>query len=366
MFKISSIHEIEDLVRGAAVLATGGGGSPTEGLKMLEEALRIKGEINFIDVDEVPENWIVAVPYQVGTMAPLAKTRKIVKISDPMPSAFKELERILNKKINAVLPGEIGGGNTSVAINIGARMGLPVIDGDLIGRAAPEIIQASQHIFDVPLYPSVLVSETGNILIIKKYADMEDYEAIARFLSILSGRFVAVVDTPLVKEDLKKVVIKNTISECIKIGRVIREARESNRDPVEAIVKVMSGWKIFEGIVKSYTWKNEGGFLIGEALLEGVNEWQGHELKSWIKNEHIIAWRNNKPIVMPPDLMTFLLDNGEAVINDDLKKGMKIQVVAAKAPEVWRTPKGLELFGPKHFGFDLEYVPVEKLIKQPL
>jgi len=363
MYKITRAQEIEDLIRGAAVLATGGGGNPKEGLKLLEEALKIKGEISIIDVDEVREDWVAVTPYYVGTIAPLAKTKKPVKITDSMTLAFRKMEKNLDKKINAVVPGEIGGENTPVAINIGAKMNLPILDGDLIGRAAPEITQGILHIFDVPMYPSVLVSETGNILIVEKYADIEDYEAIARFVSILEGRFIAVVDTPLVRENIKKVVVKNSVSKCIEIGRVIRESRKKGKNPVDAVVKAINGWKIFEGVVKGYTWKDEGGFLVGEALLGGINEWQGHTLKSWIKNEHIMAWRDNKPIVMPPDLMAFLLDNGEAVINSDLKKDIKVQVVATKAPEIWRTPKGLELFGPKHFGFNLEYVPVEELVK---
>jgi hypothetical protein len=49
------------------------------------------------------------------------------------------------------------------------------------------------------------------------------------------------------------------------------------------------------------------------------------------------------------------------VTNDALKQGLEVSVLAAKAPDVWRTPKGLEFFGPKHFGFDHEYVPVEEL-----
>ncbi len=26
----------------------------------------------------------------------------------------------------------------------------------------------------------------------------------------------------------------------------------------------------------------------------------------------------------------------------------------------FRTPKGLELLGPRHFGFDLDYIPIEE------
>ena len=41
----------------------------------------------------------------------------------------------------------------------------------------------------------------------------------------------------------------------------------------------------------------------------------------------------------------------------------RLVAVAARAPEVWRTAKGLELFGPRRFGFAYSYTPVEKLLK---
>jgi len=31
-----------------------------------------------------------------------------------------------------------------------------------------------------------------------------------------------------------------------------------------------------------------------------------------------------------------------------------------KAADHWRTEKGLRIYNPKRFGFDIEYVPVEK------
>ena len=59
-----------------------------------------------------------------------------------------------------------------------------------------------------------------------------------------------------------------------------------------------------------------------------------------------------------------LLDRkGYAITNDNLKPGLEASVVAAKAPEVWRSENGLKLFGPRHFGFNYDYAPVETLIK---
>jgi len=363
MFKISSFEEAEDLVRGATVLGTGGGGKPAEGLRLLEEALKIRGEISFIDVEELADDVIVVSPYYIGTIAPTAKTKKPVKLENPMSLAFEKMEKVIGKKIGAVVACEIGGANTPVAINIGAKVGLPALDGDLLGRSAPELHQCTVHVFDAPMYPSVITTETGNVVVIERYADIDDYEAVARYLSALAGRFAAAVDTPMSKEIAKKAVVKNTISKSIEIGKAIRESREQGESPVEAVTKVLGGWKIFEGTVKKYAWRDEGGFLVGEVFVEGTGEWKGHRLKSWIKNEHIMAWKDEKPVVMPPDLMIFLLESGEAITNTDLKEGVKVHAVAAKAPEVWRTPKGLELFGPRHFGFDVDYVPVEELVR---
>jgi DUF917 family protein len=185
-----------------------------------------------------------------------------------------------------------------------------------------------------------------------------------RYLSVLDGRSAAVVDTPMRKENAKKALVKGTLSLCLRLGREVRTAREEGRDPIEAVTKVLNGWRIFEGVVTEYKWEDREGFLWGTAKVKGTGRWEGHELKSWIKNEHIFAWLDNEPIVMPPDLLMFLKRDGTPITNTELKEGMEIIAVAARAPDVWRTSRGLELFGPKHFGFDYEYVPVEELVKK--
>lgn len=64
-----------------------------------------------------------------------------------------------------------------------------------------------------------------------------------------------------------------------------------------------------------------------------------------------------------PDLMMFLVNRGYAITNDALKSGVEVAVLAAKAPDIWRSKRGIDLLGPRHFGFDYDYVPVEILVK---
>ena len=48
-------------------------------------------------------------------------------------------------------------------------------------------------------------------------------------------------------------------------------------------------------------------------------------------------------------------EKGLPVTNPNCFKGQKLRVFALPAPELWKTQKGLELFGPKSFGFEVEY-----------
>jgi hypothetical protein len=43
--------------------------------------------------------------------------------------------------------------------------------------------------------------------------------------------------------------------------------------------------------------------------------------------------------------------------------GMEVVMVGIPNSPLWRTPKGIEVMGPRHFGFDFDYVPVEELHK---
>ncbi len=363
MLEVSSIEQVEDFVRGATILGTGGGGDPGEGFKLLEKVLSEGRKIKLVSLSEIDRDSIIVVPYYVGTIAPDAKTKKPVKIEEPIKVAFREMEHLLGVKISAVLSSELGGFNASLALYMGAYMDLPIVDGDLLGRAAPELHQCTVHIFGIPMYPSVIVSETGNKVIVYEYSDIDDYEAIARYLSVLSGRFVAVVDTPLKIVDAEKAVIKETMSMCLRIGEAVRLARIRKIDPVEEVRKILDGWKIFEGIVESYQYRDEKGFLRGEALVRGVGKWSGKKLKTWIMNEHLMAWINDKPIVMAPDLIMFLDDEGEGITNSILREGRKVNVLASRAPKIWRTRDGLKYFSPRKFGFDIDYVPVEELVE---
>lgn len=362
--EISKLEDAEKLVAGATIMGTGGGGDAAEGLQLLGELIDSGKTIRIIQLEDLPTDAIVASPYFVGSVAPSASKKRVTpKISNPIKVSMNQLEKALGKRIDAVTATELGGLNTAVALHIGAQLGLPAVDGDLVGRAAPELNQSTAHLLGIPMSPAALSTESGNVVVVEEYGSIDDYEAVARQLAVLAKSYAAVVDTPLSKSKAKRAIQRGTVSLCYKLGDAVIEARKRGRDPVQAVVDVLHGWRFFEGRVSRFDWRDEGGFLKAELSLEGIGDFKGRKLKSWIMNEHIMVWRDGKPVVMPPDPMALVKADGFAVTNGQLKVGMKLTAIASKAPRIWRTSRGLELFGPRHFGFDLDYKPVERLLR---
>lgn len=368
MKKVLSVSDIEDLIVGATILGVGGGGNPAQGQKSLMEQYNLGNKLQVWSLDEFSDKDLFASPYFVGSVAPPDPNKKKAPkiVDDPITVAFRLLEGKLGKRVSATVATEIGGGNTAASIAIAAKQDIPTVDGDLMGRAGPELHQSTTHIFGASMAPAAIASETGNEILVERYASIDDYEAIARYASVVSGGHVAVVDSPLKTETAQKCVVKGTLTKCIELGRVRRETIAAGKDPVEEISRTLdNGSVIFEGEVLEYSWKDDRGFLFGDAKVKGSGKYSGKTLKSWIMNEHIMSWIDEAPAVMPPDLIIFLeSDTGLGITNDRLRKNMKVKVIGASIDRVWRRERGLELFGPRRFGLNYDYVPFEKITRK--
>jgi DUF917 family protein len=58
------------------------------------------------------------------------------------------------------------------------------------------------------------------------------------------------------------------------------------------------------------------------------------------------------------------LKTGEPAISYDFSVGDHVAVIGRRAHESHRTAEGIEALGPQHFGFDIDYVPIEERVKE--
>ncbi len=368
--------DVKDFVRGCTFLGTGGGGSPERGLKLLLEDIRSYGEIVISDVSKVRNRAYVCTPYLMGSIAP--KTPEVLKemeryglkrkygLADKILAlAVLELERFLGIDIEAIVPVELGGANTPGPIDAAISLGKLVVNGDYAGRAIPEVDQITPYLHNVPPYPAVYLDEYGNKVVITKAINYAMAERIGKLISVASYGLVAGASFVVTGEELRRIVVPNTLSECYEIGKALREAVESGEDPAIAAARKAGGWVLFKGVVAKKEWEDREGYMWGTNHIKGTDEFEGHNARIWFKNENHVMWFDDKVIATSPDIIAVInSETGEPITNTDIKEGMKVSVIGIKGRKQFRTPKGLEVLGPKHFGFNIEYVPIEERVRE--
>ncbi|HIH98775.1 MAG TPA: DUF917 domain-containing protein [Thermoplasmata archaeon] len=349
--------DIRDFIRGCTVLGTGGGGSPEEGLKIIEKEFKRGKNFLLISVDELPNDAAIASPYCVGSL----KSKRVISVYNraergfPVAECIRSfglLEEYTHKKFFATIATEIGGGNTAIAFAVAARSEIPIIDGDLAGRSVPECQQTTFCIKNLEMTPFSIVTPYGDEIIVPRVKDDFEGEKVMRGMVTATGANVGVTSHPRVGKEVRDSVVKGSITFALKIGRALK-----NKNPVDSLVE-SGGILLFRGVATKASWKDKGGFTPGEFELRGIEEFEKEAYKVSFKNENLISWRNEKVDVTIPDLICTLTPEGKPVINPNVRKGKEYVIVGFRAPKIWRTSKGLELFGPKYLGLDSKYIPV--------
>ena len=351
-------EDLHDLIEGCTVLGTGGGGDPREGWRRIKEELDKGRKFRLLKLSEVPADGIVPMPYFVGSLS--GKKVKSVYSEGEAARSFILLEEYMREEFAAVISTELGGANTAAALATAARLNRPIVDGDPAGRSVPGLQHSTYHILGIDIAPFSVVTPYGDELVVPRVKDDFQAERIVRSIAAAIQTNVGVTSHPVRGEKLRDSVVKNALSHAMKLGRALREAREEQRDPIEALLKEGNGFLLFRGVVNSASWKDQSGFTIGEFVMEGVGEFASENYRVIYKNENMISWRNGEVDVMVPDLISVLTPEGFPVTNPHVKKGREYIVVGFPAPALWRTKKGLEIIGPKYLGLNTEYIPIEK------
>ncbi len=376
MLRLHDRKEVEDFVRGCTFLGTGGGGSPHTGLKILLEDLEKYGDIIIHGVEDIRDDAYVVTPYLMGSIAPktpeliakmasLGMTRKIGLAERILVYAVMELEKYLGVEFDGVVAVELGGGNTPGPVDVAVVLGKKIVDGDYAGRAIPEIDQITPYIHDIPPYPAVYVDEYGNKTVVAKSINYAMAERIGKLVSVASFGLVGGANFALTGKEMKKIIIPGTLTEAYTIGKTLREAVEAGKDPAIEVAKKMNGYVLFKGVVERKEWEDREGYMWGTTHLKGIENFENHRAKIWFKNENHMMWFDDKVIATSPDIIAVInASTGEPITNTDIKEGSVVSVVGLKGREPFKTPKGLEVLGPSHFGFDVEYVPIERRVQE--
>jgi uncharacterized protein len=341
---------LESLAVGAGILGTGGGGNPYLGMIEALQQLKAGRPIRVVPIVELPDD---AFTTTVGGMgSPTISIERIGRGAECL-QAMHALERHAGRPFTHVIPGEIGGSNAMRPMIVAALAGLPIIDGDGMGRAFPELQMVTFTIYGVAPTPGALADPRGHQVVFDGIADPRTLERYARAVTIQMGGAAGYAFPPMTADDVRRMAVPGTITLAIEIGRAVRSARDNHADPVEAVLSVAGGQRLFRGKIVDVERRLLGGFARGVVEIEGSGAESGRSLRIDFQNENLIARTDDDEILaVVPDLICLVdQDSAEPITTEILRYGLRVTVLGIPAPGMLKTPEALAVVGPEAFGY---------------
>jgi hypothetical protein len=354
------LKEIEDIAMGAALLGAGGGGDPYVGKLVAMGAIKECGDVTLLDPSEVPDDALIVPIAMMG--APTILSEKGIG-GEEYKTLHRMVSQFYGKEIYAFMPIEAGGVNSMLPIAASARLGIPMVDADGMGRAFPELQMVTFTIGGIKATPMALTDEKGNCAIFDTITNKWT-EELARAVTMSCGGSVSVSLYCMDGATLKKYAVKNIVTRSEKLGAAIRTVKSGTGTPEANFLEATEGFKLFKGKISDVLRETKDGFNFGKVILEGIDSDRGKQATVTFQNENLIAEVDGQIIATTPDLIC-LVDSETFIptTTDALKYGKRVIVIGLKCFEMWRTKAGLDLVGPRYFGCDIDYRPIELLAK---
>lgn len=358
MTKITAT-DVEDIALGAAVMGTGGGGDPHVGKLVATQAIEEHGPVDLLDPAALDPDDLVIPTAQMG--APTVSHEKPPG-GHELDRSFERVEAEVGREAVATMPIECGGINSTFPIAVAASQGIPLVDADGMGRAFPELQHETFNIYGVSGTPAAVSDAHGNVCVLET-VDNRSLEWLARGVTVRMGGVGYLADYPMTGAQVRETAIPGTMSLVRDLGDAVRN---TDGEVVEAIAEVTAGSiygrarRLFAGKITDVVRRTRRGFVFGHVVIEGLGDDEGAAMQIEFQNENLAATVDDDYVATVPDLITVLdRETGEPVPTERLRYGARVQVIGIPTPELMRTSPALEVWGPRTFGIDADFHPLD-------
>ena len=348
--------DIDRIAIGVGILGTGGGGSPYLQLLIAKQMLREGKRIRMIRPRDLADDAQILGLGGIG--APTVSIEKMEEGHEGV-RVLKAIEAHTGRRIDAVLGDEVGGGNGIYPMITAARLDLPVVDADGMGRAFPEVQMTSFFAYGQATQPAALSDADGNTLVITQASTPEMLEKLMRTATVAMGCTACMTTAPMTGEFVRRYGIAHTTSQAWTLGDAVLRARAAKTDPIASILAEAGGTFLMKGKVTDISRRIAGGFVRGVLTIAGLDADAGRTMTIDIQNEYLVATEGDRRLTMVPDLICIVdSETGRPIGTEEQRYGLRVAVLALPAPPILRTEPALRLMGPRAFGYDFDFVPL--------
>lgn len=348
------------VVKGACLLASGGGGTYSSAQNLLKYYTKGEyyGDKNEPCFEVVSKENAIARGGDAVVVAYIGAPQAISALQYPQ-AAVASVQKIIEqtkRDIRYVIPVEIGPLSSIVPCLVASKCGLKVIDADGAGRAVPELTMVTYAAHEVSVNPTILAN-SNNIFVSLAITDsngkscsrqtQENTAAVIEHLArpIIginefnqsAGIAIWIMDSEQIE---KAVEIEATLTLAHTVGKDLTVPGADSLYIQKKLNEYLGGTRehqkvftLFEGFFQTSgtATSTQGGFDHGTVAIRND---KADQVTVIFQNESLIVWDSSRdtPCAMAPDSICYLVDDEQKVYSngDVIKDGKLVENLVGK------------------------------------
>jgi DUF917 family protein len=343
--RLLSVRQVDALAAGATLLGSGGGGDVALGAQLLRHLL-VERPVPVVPAGELPPDALVVHVGIVGGPDVLAE--RLIDPADLAVAARAVVDR-LDGDLAAVGVIEIGGLNAAAGVLAAAQLDVPVVDGDLMGRAFPRISQTTLAVAGHPPTPIGMVGAGGDVVVMPVCSAHSAQALVAACASAMGGAG-ALALYPAKAAVLTEAGVRDSVSRCVRLGA---DYLASTGLATTELVDRLGGQVVIEGRIDELRPRlgaAPGSLTIGDHAT-------GPIVRVDHLDEFLAVTVDGSTVAATPDVIVAMDPSSRKILrSDQVRLGQPLAVFTLPALHTWPAAAAA-VVGPAAFGLDLEPVP---------
>lgn len=348
-------EHVDDLALGAGVLAAGGA-RPWPAAEPLRAALTEHGPVRLVDPGLLHPDALVL---PVGVLgAPDGRFPG----GDGVRHVVRAAEERCGRRCVAVVPLELGGMNALAAPYAAAVLGLPCVDGDGSRLGFSRLDLTLFTLGGLPAAPALVCDDDGNLVVVQA-PDNRAVHRLVRAAVAEMGGLATIGAYPMAARDCARTVALGSLSYCAGLGGLARALRARAGAAAAQRLSSCGVTLLLTGRVVHVARTGPAATSRGTATIESPSESSSGPTRTVrvdFQQGILVVSEDGVVSAAVPDLISVVdADTWAPSHTNGLAPGNRVCVLVLAAHERWHGRAGLELAGPRRFGYDIDYEPFD-------